>query len=128
MSLKYTISALLTGFLALAAQPAISGPILPSDFTLLSAADVAEFHRVEKAIDQSDGNDDSADQLHVDIERFLAVHIHFLPMELEKQRLQWKRISTGMGQVIASQSFLPVFLTYEKFAPSYGKTYRMAAK
>jgi tetratricopeptide (TPR) repeat protein len=126
MLLKYITCAFVTGFLAFAAAPAI-GETLPWDLNTLSSTDLAEFRRVEKAVSESDGNDDAAVQLRIDMERFLAVHIHFMPMELEKQRLQWKRISTGMGQVIGSQSFLPIFLTYEKLAPSYGKTYRLAA-
>lgn len=111
----------------LQAIPAMAQGVLPAEIAALGDADRKEFQRIEKAINHSNGDDEASEEIRASIERFLEAHPNFVPMEVEAARLKWRRVSSGFGNLHGSQSLLPVFLEYQKLAPNYGKTYRLAA-
>lgn len=107
--------------------PVLAQGTTPAEIAKLGDADLKKFLKIEQAVTLSNGDDESFNEIQASIKQFLDTNPDFVPMQVEAVRLQWKRLATGFGDVRSSQSVLTAFLEYEKLAPKYGKTYRMAA-
>lgn len=99
-----------------------------ADLSKLSPEERTAFDKISASIDTWTGDGSTLRTIQADIDRLSLAEPDLVPLELEKYRLEWLRISDGIGAIKGSQSFLPVFLELQKKAPEYAKSYIIAAR